>query len=223
MGSQGSNGLWLAISSNKIHLLLKDSVKSPKSIPNTFKGEIGEGAMCYDVFMSLSLSLSLSLPHSFLFFSPFTSLSFPGYPSSQVKLEHKWIKGELRSLRKEKPFQTSAQMKSGPAHTCAHTHPNTHSHVSATLIHSSHHTNYQLALCSRYVSIDLWMPVSVCWEGLSSPCFWACCQTQLPAVLGQGNTMVLNVVHQPPSILYQPGKKVAQRQDKDKFYRNMHR
>lgn len=84
----------------------------------------------------------------------------------------------------------------------------------------------QRVLCSRYASVDLWMSVSVCWECLSSPCFWASCQAQLPAVLGQGNTMALNVAHHPPSILYQLGKKVVQREDKEvhvTLYRNTHR
>lgn len=158
---------------------------------------------------SLSLSLCLSLPLSPTPSSTSTSLSFPGYPSSQVNLEHKWIKGELRSLCKVKPFQISAQMKGGPAHTCAHTHSQhlptcIPPHLSLLLLHT--HT-LPMCICSRYASVDLWMSVSVCWECLSSPCFWAWCQAQLPAVLGQGNTMALNVAHHPPSILYQLGKK----------------
>lgn len=179
--------------------------------------------MCCDVFMSL-----FSL---YLFLSPSASLSFPGYPSSQVNLEHKWIKGELRSLCKVKPFQISAQMKGGPAHTCALTLKhvltcvhNTSPRYPPTRTHIDTHS--RCVLWSRYVSVDLWMSVSVCWECLSSPCFWASCQAQLPAVLGQGNTMALNVAHHPPSILYQLGRKLVQREDKEaciKFYRNIYR
>ena len=76
------------------------------------------------------------------------------------------------------------------------THPHTHTH-----------THYPCVLHSRFASVNLWMSVSVCWECLSSPCFWASCQAQLPAVLGQGNTMALSVAHHPPSILYQLGEK----------------
>lgn len=52
---EAANILWLTISANKIHLLLKDSVKSPKSMAETFKGK-SRVLWCFHV-----------LPHTLLF------------------------------------------------------------------------------------------------------------------------------------------------------------
>lgn len=52
-------------------------------------------------------------------------------------------------------------------------------------------------------TVSAGLSASVCCECLSSPCFWARCQAQLPAVGGQGNTMAPNVAQHPRSMLYQ--------------------
>lgn len=52
---EAANILWLTISANKIHLLLKDWVKSPKSMAETFKGK-SHVLWCFHV-----------LPHTLLF------------------------------------------------------------------------------------------------------------------------------------------------------------
>lgn len=70
------------------------------------------------------------------------------------------------------------------------------------LVHVHTHTQTPGQLVHTHRA-DMWMSVSVCWERLSSPCFWARCQAQLPAVRGQGNTMAPNVAHYPPSVFYQ--------------------
>lgn len=101
-----------------------------------------------------------------------------------------------------KPFQISAQMKGGPARTCVC--------VRARPPARTHTRVYAADTRPRVLS------ASVCCECLSSPCFWAPCQAQLPAVRGQGNTMAPNGAQHPRSMLYQleereREKKVVQR------------
>ncbi len=117
-----------------------------------------------------------------------------------------------------KPFQISAQMKGGPAHTCALTHtlrhlPNTLIPTTQTHSHSHTHTPRSVAaLCvCRFVDVS---------ECLSSLCFWAWCQHNVL------RSSAAAAAHHPHSQSYPLGKRVVQREDKDKcvsFHTNTYR